>query len=317
MNTYLGIDGGGTKTKFTLADATGRIVAEDTRPTCNYLQVGLDGMARVLESGLDAVCGKAGVSRAEIRAAFAGVPCYGDSASNMPMLREAVARAMGGIAHRVGNDCENSLAGTLAGQCGISLICGTGSIAFGRNAAGEVMRCGGWHQALGSDEGSGYWIGLKLLHLFTRQSDGRDPRTPLYGAVREALALEEDGDVIQRVVEDWNMDRTRVAALSRLIGDLLAAGDANAGAILRSAALELADMARTLYRRLAFQGVAPVSYSGGVFNIGAPILEPLAAELSAHGMRLCPPKFPPDLGALILAMQMDGVPCPEAFTAGA
>ncbi len=316
MNTYLGIDGGGTKTKFTLADPAGRILAEDARPTCDYHQVGLDGLTRILEEGIDAVGAKAGVSREEICGAFAGVPCYGDSASNMPVLRGAVARAMGGIPHRVGNDCENSLAGTLAGQCGISLICGTGSIAFGRNAAGEVLRCGGWHQALGSDEGSGYWIGLRLLHLFTRQSDGRDPRTALYMAVREALSLDEDGDVIQRVVEEWGMERTRVAALSRLIGDLLEAGDPNTETILRDAAHELADMARTLYRRLGFEGVAPVSYSGGVFNLGAPILEPLAAELSAHGMRLCPPKFPPDLGALILAMQLDGLPCPEEFTGG-
>lgn len=313
MNTYLGIDGGGTKTKFILSDAAGRILAEDLQPTCNYLQVGLDGLTRVLEAGVDAICEKAGIARGDIRGAFAGIPCYGDSATNIPMLTKTVAQAMGGIPHRVGNDSENSLAGTLAGECGISIICGTGSIAFGRNAVGEVLRCGGWHHAIGSDEGSGSWIGLRLLHLFTRQSDGRDPRTALYGAMKKALDIDEDGDVITRVVEDWGMDRTRIAALSRLLGDLLAAGDPNATAILRDAAHELFDMARTLYRRLGFEGVAPVSYSGGVFNLGAPILDPLAAELSEHSMRLVAPKLPPDEGALVLAMQLDGLPCPEKF----
>ena len=317
MNTYLGIDGGGTKTQFTLADAKGRILAERTLPTCNYMQVGLDGLARVMGEGVCAVCAAAGIGRRDIRGAFAGVPCFGDSASNEAPLRQAVRRGLEGIPHRVGNDCENSLAGTLAGECGISLICGTGSIAFGRNDKGEVLRCGGWHQSIGSDEGSGYWISLRILHAFTRQSDGRDPRTPLYELVRRELGLKEDGDVIQRVVDEWGMDRTRVAALSRMAGALLDAGDPCIRGILRDAAHELADMAGTLYRRLGFRGVAPVSYSGGVFNIGAPVLEPLAAELSAHGMRLCPPKFPPDRGALILAMQLDGLPCPEGFTGGA
>ena len=313
MNAYLGIDGGGTKTKFTLADARGRILAEDIQPTCNCCQVGLDGLARVLRDGVAAVCAAAGVARGEIRSAFAGVPCYGDSATNIPSIRATVGEALAGIPHRVGNDSENALAGALAGAYGINIICGTGSIAFGRNAAGEVMRCGGWHHALGSDEGSGYWISLRILHAFTRQSDGRDPRTALYDAVREALDIEEDGDIIQRVVQEWNMDRTRVAALSRMITRLFEAGDPNAAAILRDAARELADMARTLYRKLGFAGRTPVSYSGGVFNIGAPILDPLAEELSAHGMRLVPPRLPPDQGALVLALQAAGVPVPEAF----
>ena len=313
MRTYLGIDGGGTKTKLILCDPAGRVLAESIQPTCGYIQVGLEGVTRVLSAGLRALFDGSGTRPEQVAFAFAGIPCFGDTEADRPGLLAAVARAMGAIPHRVGNDVENALAGALAGASGIQLVCGTGSIACGRNGAGEALRCGGWHHAIGGDEGSGYWIGIQLLRRFTRQSDGRDPRTALYGAVRSTLALQEDGDVIPRVVEQWGMDRTRIAALSRLMGPLLEAGDPNAPRILEAAASELADMAVALYRRLGFSGEAPVSYSGGIFNLGAPILDPLARKLSGERMRLRPPKYPPDLGAVVLACQCAGQPVPEGL----
>ena len=313
MKTYLGIDGGGTKTKFILCDADGKVVADATLPTCHYMQVGLAGVTRVLSEGVEAVLRGAGASPGQVAAAFIGLPGYEDIEADKPKLERAVADAMGAIPHWTGNDSENSLAGTLAGACGISLICGTGSIACGRNAAGKVMRSGGWHYAIGSDEGSGYWIGIELLRLFTRQSDGRDERTSLYEAIRSKLALREDGEVITRVVEEWGLDRTKIAALSRLAGELYALGDPNAARILDRGSAELADMAAALYRRLGFSGEIPVSYSGGVFNLGAPILEPLERRLRALDMALVAPKLPPDKGAVVLAFQHDGATIPKGL----
>ena len=313
MKTYLGIDGGGTKTKLILCDADGAILAEISRPTCHYMQIGVAGVTQALSEGVKAVLSQARVEPAQVSAAFIGLPGYGDVEDDRPMLERAVRDAMGTIPHWVGNDSENSLAGTLAGACGISLICGTGSIACGRNAAGEVLRSGGWHYAIGSDEGSGYWIAVELLRLFTRQSDGRDGKTPLYDAIRSRLSLRSDGDIITRVVEEWALDRTKIASLSRLLGDLYAQGDPNASRILDRAASELTDMAAALYRRLRFCGNIPVSYSGGVFNLGAPLLDPLAQKLRALDMTLYEPKLPPDKGALVLAFQRDGTAVPDGL----
>lgn len=313
MKCYLGIDGGGTKTKFTLCDQRGNVLAEDTRATSHYMQTGLPGLTRVLSEGLAEVLNRSGARPEQVASAFAGLSGYGDVAADDPDIRGAVSRALGDIPHGIGNDSENALAGALAGACGINLICGTGSIACGRNPAGEVMRCGGWHHVIGSDEGSGYWMGVELLHAFTRQSDGRDPRTPLYDLIRLTLSLNEDDDVITRVIEDWGADRVKIAALSRLVGELYALGDPNAGRILDRAAAELSDMAAALYRRLGFSGDVSVSYSGGVFNIGRPLLDPLARKLAALDMTLCAPKLPPDLGAVVLAFQHDGMPVPEGL----
>lgn len=311
MKALLGIDGGGTKTKFTLCGADGTILAENIQPTSHYLQGGLENVTRVLLAGLDAVCAAGGITREDILHAFVGCPGFGDTESATPGILSAVKQAMGGIPHSVGNDCESSLSGALAGACGISLIAGTGSIGCGRNEAGTVRRCGGWHHAIGSDEGSGYWISCQLLKEFTRQSDGRDAKTPLYEAVKGALGITIDGDVITRVVDEWGMDRTKVASLSRLISDLYDQGDPHAAQILAEAARELSEIAEALYRQLDFTGQIPVSYTGGVFSLGERLLAPLRRELAAKNMTLQAPLLPPDQGSLILAFQLSGTPVPD------
>lgn len=313
MKLFLGIDGGGTKTKFTLCRENGSILAESIQPTSHFLQIGLESVTKVLSAGVDAVCSSAGAAREDICYTFVGCPGFGDTESTTPAILDAVKKAMGQIPHTVGNDCESSLAGALAGACGISLIAGTGSMGCGKNEAGTVLRCGGWHHSLGSDEGSGYWISWQLLKEFTRQSDGRDEKTPLYDAVKAALDIDIDGDVITRVVDEWGMDRTRVASLSRLISPLYDSGDPHAVRILAEAARELADMAVALYRLLQFEGQIPVSYTGGVFQLGERLLAPLRQRLSERNMVLRAPLLPPDQGSLILAFQNSGTAVPTAL----
>src|SRR5262249_7281093 len=76
-------------------------------------------------------------------------------------------------------------AGGLAGQPGVVLIGGTGSVAYGRNAAGCAARAGGWGYLAG-DEGSAYWIGRESLTAVALALDGRGPAAavtaPLSGA---------------------------------------------------------------------------------------------------------------------------------------
>ena len=45
---------------------------------------------------------------------------------------------------------------------GVIAIAGTGSIVYGRDAAGHTARAGGWGFAV-SDEGSGHWIGRRAV----------------------------------------------------------------------------------------------------------------------------------------------------------
>ena len=319
MNTsetkyYIGIDGGGTKTKFLVGRGL-EVIGEYTTGGCHYMQIGFDGVESLMREGVRSVCEKAGIKTEEVAFVYAGFAGYGDVVSDQPMIDEAIRKAFGDIPYAAGNDSENALEGALAGRPGINIIAGTGSIGSGRNAAGEFMRCGGWHFGLGGDEGSAYWLAWNLLKAYSRQSDGRSEKTLLYEAVNRALDLHSDDEMVTRVVNEWHLDRTRIAGLSPVVSQLYKDGDPYAKALLSDCAQELADLAIVLHDRLGFadesnrsadsDNLVPVSGTGGVFRIGPAVTEPFARILREHGMKYVEPATTPDMGALMLAIKHD------------
>lgn len=310
MKYYLGIDGGGTKTKFTLTSEDLKIISEYTGPACHYLQCGYDGLSRIMADGLQNVADKAGIKPDDIAFAFAGIAGFGDVINDAPKIREAVGKGIGSVPFELGNDCENALAGALGDAVGINIIAGTGSVGCGINESGDYARCGGWHHVLGGDEGSGYWIGWSLIKEFQRQSDGRDEKTALYNAVCNTLSLHTDDQIVTRIVEEWNLDRTKIASLAPVCQLLYDAGDPHAKAILTAAANELAEFAIALYRRLGFNASErsepiPCSGTGGIFKMGECIIGPFSEALKKHGMKYAAPLMEPDLGAVLLAIKHD------------
>src|SRR5260221_4700209 len=80
------------------------------------------------------------------------------------------------VAVEVRHDAKAALyAGNPAG-CGVVLISGTGSIAYGRNDQGAEARCGGWGYLVG-DEGSAVGIGQEGLRAASYDHDGRGSPT--------------------------------------------------------------------------------------------------------------------------------------------
>ncbi|MBR2511608.1 MAG: ATPase [Firmicutes bacterium] len=307
MKYYLGIDGGGTKTRFLIGNESGKIESEYTGGSSHYLQCGLDGLTGLMRTGADMACDKAGLTRSDITCAFAGCAGYGDTEADRIPIENAIASGLEGIRVRAGNDCENALAGALPGRPGINVIAGTGAIAFGMNEGGDSARVGGWHHHLGGDEGSAYWIGWSMLKEFERQSDGRNDKTLLYDAVKKALDINTDDEMITRVVEEWDLDRTRIAGLAPLCADLYDQNDPYGKKITESAAAELADLAIAVRKHVRFDGTVMVSSTGGIFSMGERILSPFRSILKANGMEYVSPALPPSCGSVILAMQMDGV----------
>ena len=314
----LGIDGGGTKTAFTLFDRTAEGLVELDRlvlGTCHFAQVGMEGMEGVLARGVswarELAARHAAAPDAPLQIAFA-ICGYGEDPAQASRIDLACARVADASRHIVVNDVEAAWAAGLELADGIALIAGTGSIAYGRRA-GRSMRCGGWDYLLG-DEGSGGWMGKELLRAFTRQADGRDPRGPLHGLVRSELALADDFGLIAFAQRHF-ADRGRIAALAPLVERAARAGDASALGIFSAAAREEADTVRAVARALFGDGgdgdadghdagihdaaPIPVAYVGGTFKAGELILGPLARELGP-GFELRAPRLSPEAGAALL-----------------
>ncbi|GAA2753667.1 N-acetylglucosamine kinase [Amnibacterium kyonggiense] len=296
MARFLGVDGGGTKTAFVVADEHGAVLAEATAPSLYAFPADAGLIRSVLRQGLDAL----GIEPATIDRAFFALPGHGESTPDLPVLERVPGEVLGHERYAVGNDMVAGWAGSLGGADGINVVAGTGSIAYGE-WAGRTARAGGWSEVFG-DEGSGYWTAVRGLSAFTRMSDGRLPRGPLHARIREAVAAPTDLDVIGVVVGEWAEDRARIAALSRVVVAAAEDGDAVASAIVEEAGRELAALVQAVRRTLGAEGVVPVSYSGGMFQ--APLV--LAAFTAALGdaVDLRAPLHGPALGAALLARRL-------------
>lgn len=305
---FLGVDGGGTKTAFALVDAQGQVLARHQDGGAYHIEVGMDGVAAVLRRGVDALLAEARVPASAIEFAFFGLPAYGEDRVLEKALHALAGAVLGHARYACGNDMVCSWAGSLACQDGISVIAGTGSMAYGEVGARQA-RAGGWGE-LFSDEGSAFWIAREGLALFSRMSDGRAPQGPLYALVRASLELQDDLDLCAVVYGQLGGARSRVAQLSRLVSQAAAAGDEQARAILSAAALELARMVDAVRARLevAPHSVLPVSTTGGLFGVDGPLLEPFAQALAARpGLyQLAPPRLAPVLGAALYAARSAG-----------
>ncbi len=309
MSLLLGVDGGGTKTDFLLIDATGEVRARYRAGSAYYPETGLAALGEMLASGIAATLRLANVTAADVHAAFIGLPAHGEDSALEPQLEALPAQALPHGRYRCGNDMVCGRAGALAGEDGINLVAGTGSIAYGEYA-GRQARAGGWGE-LFSDEGSAYWVAREALNRFARMSDGRLPRGPLYALVRERFALQGDLDLCAAVYGPPALSRSGLAALAPLVARAAAAGDLVAQEVLVCAAQELAGLVGAV--REALQPAAgvtlPVSCTGGMFQFGELILEPLrrALRTRAPGTAFVAPRMAPDAGAALCAARFGGV----------
>lgn len=310
MKTFLGVDGGGTKTDFLLIDAAGAVLASHRGGSAYYLESGFEALQAMMAVGIQTTLQKAGITASELEFAFLGLPAYGEDKALLTRLDGIVADVLAAGRYRCGNDVVCGWAGALGAGDGINIVAGTGSIAYGEYQ-GRGARAGGWGE-LFSDEGSAHWMAREALSLFSRMSDGRAPRGPWYDLVRQHFDLKSDLDVCAAIYGDGRSGRSDIAALAPLVARAAAAGDAQAVELFHRAAGELKRIVDAVYDQLDIpaQAHVTVSYSGGMFNERALLLEPFLALLSkdARSYRVAPPRLPPVAGAALYAAKLSGAP---------
>jgi N-acetylglucosamine kinase-like BadF-type ATPase len=310
VRIFLGVDGGGTKTQFMLIDESGQVLATRREGSAYFPQTGVDALQTMLVAGIHETLARASVMPAEVDFAFIGLPAYGEDSRLLPRLDRIASPALPAQRYSCANDMVCGWAGALAGRDGINIVAGTGSIGYGE-FEGRSARAGGWGE-LFSDEGSAYWIARESLNLFSRMSDGRARRTPLYALLRDHFGLSTDLDLCAAAYGPPPLSRSDIAALAPLVAQAARAGDAEAHRLFRTAADELAAIVHAVREHLAVPTTRPlpVSYSGGVFqldNVLAPLLQ-AALNDSGRPYEFAPPRLPPDIGAALHAARLAGAP---------
>jgi glucosamine kinase len=299
---FLGIDGGGTKTRCILGDEKS-VLATGTGSGCNVLRVGEAYARGSLSTAIHEACVSAGVSPRQITRTCAGISGAADDGIASVVQRFLI-EIVGGAIEVVG-DMEVALEGAFGGDAGIIVIAGTGSIAYGRNERGEKARAGGWGRIV-SDEGSGHWIAVRALSAGLRARD-RAQHSDLLDTLMAALGVGTAEDLVIRLNEDPVRD---YASLFPAVLASAGTGDPVAAKVLQNAGRELSNLAEILVQRL-FGAAEEVSVAahGGVFASSREVMQSFQRGLRA----MCPRaryvdrEIDPALGALEKARRDFGI----------
>jgi len=304
LRYLLGIDGGGTKTALCAADISVVEKADFSSAKVRYAVTSgtswrEHGAAKVAQKLCEAVRDLS--VDGQIAGVAMGLPCYGESHEGDSALEKEIARVFCDIPVYITNDVEVGWAGSLALEAGINIVAGTGSIAYGKDGSGKTARSGGWSEFFG-DEGSCYWVGRKVLELFSKQADGRIPKDPLYETVRRAFGVNDDFDIIDPIYEKYMPSREQVASLQLLAEEAALLRSSSALEIYEQAVDELYLLAAAVYHQLDFDKKPfKVSYSGGLFKGGELVLPQFSRKLANLGGELVAPRLKPEEGAVLLA----------------
>jgi N-acetylglucosamine kinase-like BadF-type ATPase len=299
---YLGIDGGQSSTVALVADETGRIIGYGRGGPCNHVKT-TEGRGRFFNAMGDCLgeaCTQAGLDSRTVSFASA---CFGFSGGGEDKdlySRELVRSARYKITH----DAEIALIGATAGEPGIVVIAGTGSMAFGGNAKDERARAGGWGHIFG-DEGSGFDIARHALRAALQYEEGWGPETSLRSLLLEATSSSSANELLHGFYAALN--RSAIASLAKLVTQAAEHGDLVARDILSRAARKLAHLVEGVYGNLFHENEkVPVGQIGGVFRS-----ERLRAEFAERiqqstGCQSGPPRFGAAAGAVLEALRLDG-----------
>jgi N-acetylglucosamine kinase-like BadF-type ATPase len=303
MILFLGVDGGQSGTTALIGDETGSVLGAGSGGPCNHAAAaeGRQKLVRAVGESVAGACAQAGLDPRGVRFAAA---CFGMSGG--PEDKQAILQQiLPADILRVTDDAVIALSGANAGEPGIVAIAGTGSIAFGRNAAGHTARTGGWGYIFG-DEGGGFDIVRQALRAALRSEEGWGPPTALASAIIDATASANANHAMHRFyTPEW--PRSRVAALAPLVDEAAMSGDAVARDILHNAAQQLALLTASVRGQLWQPGEpARVSWIGGVFRSAMLLARFRTLVELEDGNRTGPPQHSPAAGALIEAYRAVG-----------
>ena len=284
---FLGIDGGGTKTVFRLADAQGRIVKETLKGAGNPNDIGLERAELLLREGIAETVGGIPFERITMFAGISGGGLTGDHAERLHRFFGE----WGFFAFENGSDMEN-LVGLSPYRRAILVIMGTGFIVYALDGE-ERKRISGWGH-LFDEGGSGYAIGRDAIASVLSDADGSGEPTVLTAMMTERLGKTAQA----HLTEFYAGGKPYIASFSDLVFTAAEKGDAVAEAILRKNAAFAAEKIGTALRLLGGDAEIPVLFAGGISERHESLFPLIANALPEGRFRLMKIREKPIEGAV-------------------
>jgi N-acetylglucosamine kinase-like BadF-type ATPase len=283
VNLGLGIDGGGTRTRWALVAGDGKLVGEGQVDGLSALQMASAEGRAALQAILASLCDAAlALTSGRPLRVCAGLTGFGSDPGAGLTLQRWLADPLA-----INTDCVtlrsdieiaylDSFGAGRPGQGGPGYLvyAGTGSIAAWLDGDGQLQRAGGRGFLL-DDGGGGFWIAREAMRLIWRREDeapGSWGRSPLARAVFDHVGG-SGWDASRQFL--YGQQRGEIGRLALAVA-ACADVDPDAFAILQQAGVELARLALALSAR---HGPRPVALAGRAANLHPAIVDAMRAAL--------------------------------------
>lgn len=254
----LGLDAGGTATRWALVSAGGEMIAQGQAPGMSGLQMGSRAGRQAIGEVLQAIAG-AVAAHGRVVALKAGITGLAEDSSALGRLMAQVFDLEAG-AVELRNDITFAYLDVFAPGQGYLIYAGTGSIGAFIDAQGHHHRVGGRGVIL-DDGGSGYWIAKEALRHLWRQEDEAPGLWQKSALGRQVFAAIGGADWGLSRAFIYQRDRGEVGKLAVAVAQAADEGDGTAQEILSAAGRELGRLGALLVHRF---GPRPVSFAGRV-----------------------------------------------------
>ncbi|MGQ7847795.1 BadF/BadG/BcrA/BcrD ATPase family protein [Granulosicoccus sp. 3-233] len=217
MAVIVAVDGGGSRCRLAAFDESGMPLARVIVDGHASLSRGAEEAWKNIDSGLVQL-------RRQLHRSPGWLPdrlMMGLAGSLQETRRRVfLAQLPEALAHTLVTDGHAQLLGASAGKPGICLAIGTGSVLHWLDEKGQSGMVGGWGFPVG-DEGSGAWLGMRLVQLYLWHVDGRHHS----GSLIEALTARLGTRVSE--IQQWSTQTQSgvLAQLAPLVFEHAANGD--------------------------------------------------------------------------------------------
>ncbi len=290
----IGIDGGGTHTKFVLYDDDkGIIDFKEINSPANYHSVGIEKVKAVFLNGIK------DVGKNSFDIVGAGLSSV-DTEKDLELMKR-IFKDIGIENVVIVNDGVTALWGATGGV-GILMVAGTGSIVIGRNNDGIMARGGGWGYMF-EEYCGGFWLVKQATIAILNHKDGIGSPTELEKDLLKYFNLKTSDEIIGLYYPDT--DVSKLSSAAKIVLDDAKDGDRIAMSIVNKGIKKSMKVIESVKLRCKLEDDFTFSYTGGIFSS-----KYFFEEFKMNFKRNFPqanfidPKFPPEIGAAIMAMKI-------------
>lgn len=299
----MGFDVGGTKTACVLVNHEGFILGGGAGGSGNTNFIPLKIANKSFADAMESARRMAGIRKLDVECVVVGTEP--DPAPMAPLIRRLTGTRR--IIHRKEGEC--SMVGGLVKKTGLSLICGTGSVGWGRNAKGRTSMTSCWGYL--GDEGSAYDMARRGVNAAFWAWDGRGPKTVLVNKMLAMFKKKDLRDVCTPLYTSPNL-RKDFAGLARLVTEAAAEGDRVARRIMGDCAADVARFLATCANNLKmgasrYEVAAPCGGLVADSNYRYFGMIGRALQKAHPKARLVKPRFDPVIGAALIALDECGI----------